>query len=262
MTNRVPQCVVFTLLFLAVCPERPGACFAQNQPDMLYRVITFGDSLTAPREGVNTYTDQLQQNFDDAGRGISFHNAGVPGNTTADARRRFEQDVLAREPDLVVIEFGINDSAVDVWKDPPATGPRVPLDEFASNLHYFIDALRTASCRVVLVTPNPICWTPKLRELYHEPPYDPDDPEGMMPPLWPYLEKMRDIAGQHDLPLVDVAAMYLRMPEAESFEFHTLLPDGMHPNTAGHTLVAEALQPIIEQRLPASRVVAPRPDAK
>ena len=41
---------------------------------------------------------------------------------------------------MIVIQFGINDAAVDVWKKPPATEPRVPLNEYLDNLRTMIAA--------------------------------------------------------------------------------------------------------------------------
>ena len=39
-------------------------------------------------------------------------NAGAGSNTTEHGRRRFQSDVLAHKPALVIIQFGINDAAV------------------------------------------------------------------------------------------------------------------------------------------------------
>ena len=59
----------------------------------------------------------------------------------AERRERLARDVLADHPRAVVIQFGINDAAVDVWKRPPATTPRVPLAEYEQNLRWIITRL-------------------------------------------------------------------------------------------------------------------------
>src|SRR3954454_18567866 len=100
------------------------------------KVVCFGDSTTAPREGVITYCDSLQREYSPGSR-ATVHNRGVPGNTTVMARARFQKDVLDEKPDLVFILFGINDSAIDVWKNPPSHNPRVSLNDYRSNLRYF-----------------------------------------------------------------------------------------------------------------------------
>jgi len=87
------------------------------------RVVCFGDSTTALRQGVVTYCESLQKEYGD-GRAV-ITNRGVPANTTADAKARFQRDVLDGRPGLVFLMFGLNDSAIDVWKKPPAVRPRV-----------------------------------------------------------------------------------------------------------------------------------------
>src|SRR3954447_19493075 len=134
------------------------------------KVLCFGDSTTAPRQGVVTYCDSLQREYSPGSRSTVL-NRGLPGNTTVMARARFQKDVLDEKPDLVFILFGINDSAIDVWKNPPSHNPRVSLNDYRSNLRYFVDALRAARARVVLLTFNPMHWTPKLIQLYGKPPY-------------------------------------------------------------------------------------------
>ena len=63
----------------------------------------------------------------------------------------------------MIIQFGINDAAIDVWRNPPATKPRVPEAFFRENLLFFIDSLRQHDTRIILMTPNPLRWTPRLR---------------------------------------------------------------------------------------------------
>lgn len=137
-------------------------------------IITFGDSLTAPRNGVFIYSDVLAAKL-----GSAVVNKGIRGNTSEQARARFAADVLALHPHLVIVQLGTNDAAVDVWKSPPARGPRVALERFRENLHYFIRELRARNCRLILMPPNRMQWTAKLRELYGRDPYDPASADGL-----------------------------------------------------------------------------------
>jgi lysophospholipase L1-like esterase len=165
----------------------------------------------------------------------------VPGNTTRAALARFETDVLAFAPRLVVLQFGINDSAIDVWQNPPATAPRVPPAEFTANLRQMVRTLRERGTHVILLTTNRVYWSDKIRELYGRPPYDPQDPEGFnRPQLDAYNQLIRDLAAGEQVPLVDLNAAYAAHPEPSS-----LLLDGVHPADAGHTLVADLLTPVI-----------------
>ena len=119
-------------------------------------VVAFGDSTTAPRGNV----DGLCNAF---GAGVWPNEAGRPrsstresrGNTAADGMKRFEKDVVAKNPSLVILQFGINDAAIDVWKTPPATRPRVSIETYEKNLDHFVERLTGRGAKVILMTPNP-----------------------------------------------------------------------------------------------------------
>jgi acyl-CoA thioesterase-1 len=109
---------------------------AQDRPILL----CFGDSLTA---GLGTdigqsYPDDLQRLLD--GNGYRYHvvNAGISGNTTKDGLDRI-QLVLARHPQLVVVEFGGNDGLRGL-----------PLEQTQANLSSIIDQLQKSGSKVVL----------------------------------------------------------------------------------------------------------------
>jgi lysophospholipase L1-like esterase len=209
-------------------------------------VVMLGDSTTAVRPGAidRVYASRVEQSLVDSGFPVRVINAGVGGNSTTDGLDRFDKDVLTHHPDLVVIQFGINDSAVDVWRNPPATSPRVSIEAFKANLRLLIERSRQAGARVVLMTTNPIRWTPKLKELYGKMPYNPDRPDGFdLPLLSRYNAAARRVANEAGVPLVDVHAEFMRG------DVDALLLDGMHPGDAGHAIVAGLLAPVIRQQL-------------
>ena len=209
-------------------------------------IIMFGDSTTAERPGAieKVYADRVREALQGMGSTLSVYNAGVGSNTTKNARDRFAREVLAHKPRVVVIQFGLNDAAVDVWKQPPATASRVSLAEYEQNLRGMIATLRDNHVKPVLMTTNPTRWTAKLRELYGKPPYLPEEPDGFdAPVLARYNEAVRTLARQLNVPLVDVHAAFTTKEPNE------LLLDGMHPNDAGHQLIAELLVPILREQL-------------
>jgi lysophospholipase L1-like esterase len=171
-------------------------------------------------------------------------NKGVGGHTTAMATGRFQADVLDLKPNLVIIQFGINDAAVDVWKTPPKEASRVSLMDYEKNLRRFVNELQDAGGEVILMTPNQARWTPQLLEMYGDPPYDPNDPQGFTHILSGYAQCVRDLAGELNVPLVDVDAFY-DTPERRTSPCRDLLPDGMHPSEAGHAFVAGELAKIL-----------------
>jgi len=203
-------------------------------------LVAFGDSTTAPRENLEVYSELLEKQLKAKSLAARVINAEVRGHNTEDATRRFQKDVLDNRPDLVVLQFGINDAAVDVWEQPPAEKPRVDLTDFRNNLQYFLSTLKTRGVKVVLMTPNPLRWTPRLRELYGKPPYHPEDPEGMNRLLHTYVAAIRKLARQESVALVDVNGAFRDYARGHG-SLDDLLLDGMHPNQQGHRIVAELL---------------------
>lgn len=216
---------------------------AQGRSHPSARIVAFGDSTTAPRASLTAYPTLLERDLNARGSvPCQVINAGVPGNTTTMGRKRFETDVLAVRPTLVIVQFGINDSAFDVWKNPPATTPRVPVEEYRKNLRHFVEASRETGAAVILMTPNPLRWTPAMKKRYGKPPYDPSRPDGFNLTLVAYVAAMRALAKEMNVPLLDVARVYAALPP-ESVD--ALLPDGMHPSQRGHDLVAQLLTDVI-----------------
>ena len=118
-------------------------------------LAVFGDSTTAPRQvngrNLPVYADHLRREFGKGG--LVVVNAGVGGNDTVMARARFEKDVLSHKPEMAAVQFGINDSAINVWNNE--TEPRVSVDVFEQNMRFFVSQLGDKGCDVILMTPNP-----------------------------------------------------------------------------------------------------------
>jgi acyl-CoA thioesterase I len=99
-------------------------------------IICFGDSLTfgtGASEG-SDYPSRLAAIVDPP-----VINAGVPGDTTADALKRLEQDVLSRSPRMVLLTLGGNDLK-----------NRVPKEKAFANLRTIVEAIQDAGALVVI----------------------------------------------------------------------------------------------------------------
>ncbi|WP_397381902.1 GDSL-type esterase/lipase family protein [Prosthecobacter sp.] len=209
-------------------------------------IVMFGDSTTAPRGSLKVYATRVETMLQSIGSSLGVHNAGIGGNTTRDALKRLQTDVLKYQPRIVVMQFGINDSAVDLWRNPPATEPRVPLAEYLSNLRRMIAAAQEAKAQVILMTTNLLRWTPKLKEVYGKPPYNPAAEDGFdSATLAGYNDALRKLATELKVPLVDVRAAYPEFAAKHQTTIEGMLLDGMHPNDLGQQLVAELLVPAI-----------------
>jgi len=215
--------------------------------DACVRIVAFGDSTTAVREGMTVYADLLAKAWQGRTPSIEVINAGVRGNHTDHAVARLDVDVLAHQPAIVIIRFGINDSAIDVWQEPPAVDPRVPLAKFRQNLALIVEQVIAVGAVPVLCTPNLLSWSELTLSLYGKSPYRPEDADGFNVTLREYVAEIRQFAMQQGLPLVDVDAAFRQFPSDIVPPWHELLLDGMHPNDRGQELAAALLLPVLEK---------------
>jgi lysophospholipase L1-like esterase len=210
-------------------------------------VVAFGDSTTACREGLTVYPTLLQAEWDRCQFPVQIINAGVRGDHTDRALARFETDVLAHEPQVVILRFGINDAAVDLWASPPVVAPRVPLSCFRTNMTLLVDTLQARGVRPILCTPNPLAWSDETLQLYGQWPYLPEDADGFNVLLRDYVVAIQELAIARAIPLVEVDAAFRKHVSNAEPPWRDLLLDGMHPNDAGHLLTARLLLPLLNR---------------
>ena len=208
------------------------------------RIVCFGDSTTERDDARGLcYCLNLRNELSSYAITGSVINAGIGGNNTNGAMGRFNRDVLAHDPNLVIIQFGINDSSVDVWRN--ATESRISLSKFISNMTYMTQTLKAQGRKVILMTTNAMSWTQELLGLYGQHPYNSDDRWGFNTVIVNYNQAVCDLAKAENVPLVDVYQMYVDYDAVEGQDFANLLADGMHPNTAGHRLTTDRLIKVI-----------------
>jgi len=100
-------------------------------------VIAFGDSLTA---GYGAQPGQDYPSRVSAATGIAIINAGVSGDTTEMALARVDNDVLSRDPRIVIVGLGGNDYLQSV-----------PIATTETNLRSIIDKIEGAGAAVILL---------------------------------------------------------------------------------------------------------------
>ena len=109
-----------------------------DDPQAQKTIICFGASLTAgdgAEEGFD-YPSQLAQMVN-----IPVINAGVRGNSTQDELQRLQEDVLQKNPKIVVITQRLNDLT-----------SQIPRKDSLNNLEAIIDQIQDFGAKVVLVT--------------------------------------------------------------------------------------------------------------
>lgn len=141
-------------------------------------------------------------------------NPGVSGGTAEQGLERLSRDVLSCEPDLVIVMFSLNDM---VRAESP--------EAFEADLLEIVRRCNAAGAKVLLCTPNSILETP----------------ERPIAKLESYVENIRHLGEKHHLPVADCYAAFEAVRKEDEFAWWMLLSDEIHPNMAGHKLIAETL---------------------
>jgi lysophospholipase L1-like esterase len=154
--------------------------------------------------------------------GIRVVNMGASGNTVRDLKDRWQSDVLDLKPDWLSIMIGTN----DVWRQfdlPTQTEKHVYIDEYEATLEELVQRTRPQLQGLVLMTPFYI---------------EPNSDDYMRRTMDQYGEVVKKLASKYDAKFVDTQAAFNRA--LAHIYPATLAWDRVHPNMAGHALIARA----------------------
>lgn len=207
-------------------------------------IVAFGNSITAERKTVNqVFAQRLPGLLAEEGVPARVINSGIGGSHTG--RRtdhdlfkirhgmdRFDTDVLAHNPDLVVIGFGTNDSYIDS-KTPGGTS-RISLDNYRRNLEYFITQLQGIDAQVVLIAPNIL--GARYGDFQNK-------------RLLQYVKVVRKLSRKYNTGLVDNYKLFQKHASKNKISYEELMLDGCHPNDQGHALIASHLKTEVLKQL-------------
>ena len=196
--------------------------------------LFIGDSITdCGRRGaeaplgsgyVRTYTELVTARH--PGRSIRYINKGIGGNRISDLKLRWRDDVLYHKPDRLSMKIGINDLHSMLRGAPDAVTPEL----FAEIYEELLDLTRTElDCPVVLLTPFYIS-TDRSGQSFRSSVLE------LIPRYIETVEKMSERFGTRLVKLHDIFQGHLEYRDAETF-----CPEPVHPNHAGHLVIAQAL---------------------
>ena len=185
-------------------------------------VIAFGDSITAAAGG---WVSMLYGEF-----GGEVINAGVGGNVTAQALERIESDVLSKNPDLVIINFGMNDQAYQEASKANLT----PIDKYEANYRSIIEQIKNTGSDIILVAVHDVnpkyhkhsglnyCASETLEDGTNRTYID------------KYNEVVKKLADEYKLGFIDINSL-----AQDKLDTLTIAADGIHLSAAGQKQYAE-----------------------
>ncbi len=192
------------------------------------RVIFFGDSITQAGVNPGGYIDRLKKTM--PADQFELIGAGIGGNKIYDLFLRMDDDVLTKQPDVVVIWVGVN----DVWHKA-TSGTGTDPDKFVKFYEAVVKKLQAANVRVVLCTPAAIGEKTDMTNQQ-----DGD--------LNQYSKFIRDLATRQNLPLVDLRKAFQEYDlqnNPENKDRGVLTTDRVHLNEVGNQFVADQMQKVL-----------------
>ena len=162
----------------------------------------------------------LRTRYQFQGDQITVNNAGVGGEKAIDARNRFFSVFNSTRPEVVLILSGHND--IPRGEDGAASGA-------ANEVRIMAQGAKAGGARVFIATPVP--GRPGGNRTI--------DPFLLLD----YAQRMRHVAATEGAVLVDLYAAML--PDV----FRYIGVDGLHPNEAGYTRIAELFFEAIQREL-------------
>lgn len=194
-------------------------------------IIAFGDSITEGTYGgalsTETYPFVLEQMLVREKINAKVNNEGVPGETAPEGLIRFERDVIALKPDMVLIMYGANDAFIPPGNNAPAVSPA----DFSEAIRKMVNRLADMSILPVLMTTTPVS---RLDFFMAD---DAGFLERIKLSLETHIKEVRKIAQEGQILLIDHYKTWLEMDKLKEI-LKAYLPDGVHPNAEGNFLLA------------------------
>ena len=197
-------------------------------PQKKKRIIFFGDSITQLGVLPGGYVTRIDSmcKLENKSSQYEFIGAGIGGNKVYDLYLRMDSDVLAKNPDIVVIYIGVN----DVWHKA-SFGTGTDADKFEKFYQTILKKLKEKNISAILCTPAVIGEKTDFS----------NQQDGDMNK---YSNIIRGIAQKNNLPLVDLRQKFLdynKQYNTENKEQGILTRDRVHLNEKGNQLVADEM---------------------
>ena len=184
-------------------------------------VVFLGDSIT--EQNLYTLYFELYVRSRWRAQRLRFVNVGWGGHRAADGLGRLARDVLARQPAVVLVAFGMNDGQ---YRAPD----RSVVHQYRQEMREIVSRLRQVGAQVVVLSPTPVDTDPA--------------PHLGVARYNTTLEELAAVAGEvarvggaHFVDLFHPLLRIQRLAKSVNPQF-TFIPDGVHPDPVGHLVMA------------------------
>lgn len=196
------------------------------------KIVFFGDSITQAGAGPGGYIVRIGDALKAKGLQSQYDllGAGIGGNKVYDLYLRMDDDVMARNPDVVVIWVGVN----DVWHKA-SSGTGTDADKFEKFYVAIVKKLQAKDIKVIVVTPS------SIGERF-------DNTNQQDGDLNYYSNIIRKIAKEYNTGIVDLRKDFMeynKKNNPQNKESGILTTDRVHLNPEGNKFVAQKMLEIL-----------------
>jgi len=201
-------------------------------------VVFMGDSITAGQfvdpslRWTSLVSDVIVRKYLPTTVNFQMLNRGVSGETTRQGLERFPNDLQQYRPDIVTIQFGLNDC--NCWVSDGGL-PRVSEAAYHANLIEMIERARRFGARRIITSTN----HPTLRHKILL------SGESLEDRRRRYNEIVREVAAPNGAELCDIEEAFAGFDDRELSEMLLPYPDHLHLSVAGHRHYASYIEPHI-----------------
>ena len=194
------------------------------------KIVVYGTSLTAGGAWVGQMNTWLSAKY--PGK-ITLINSGLSGKNSATGLSQLSTKVLAHNPDIVFIEFAVNDAFL--YSDGT---PQLSVAQAQANLVAMIDAIQAQNpeVEIILQTMNSVWNSPSGS----------NQSATLRPNLAAYYQMYRDVATARDLMLIDHHPNWVALQTNDPATFQSYIADGVHPNAEG---IGKITFPLLQWKL-------------
>lgn len=143
---------------------------------------------------------------------VNSITTAIGGENAEQGAKRFEQDVLCHNPDVLFIDYALNDRGIGLKRSRQAWGE-------------MIKEAQRQGIKVILMTPTPDLTENML-----------DDNS----PLEQYSKQIRDLSVKYGTGLVDSYAAF-KQKKKDGRDLNAFMSQSNHPNEKGHEVVKELI---------------------
>lgn len=227
--------LLVSLLVVSVLASCGNQTETKMQPYAGKSFAFIGDSVTYG-DGLQNFTNQYWMHLENNMGFGAVHNCGICGScVSTQGTRGFEKSPLALRvnaiprADIFVIFMGTNDFGCDV---PIGTMDDTQDVSFTGAWNFVLNTLKSRhpDTKILLMTPLPR-YSKSINALELK--------------LDAYVDAIKEIGAAHQLPVIDLYTIMADVFTEENCDH--LMPDKLHPNEAGHELLAKRIQAWLEE---------------